>query len=224
MPQGFQISRVQHSNDPRETLDRPKSDGAHALKEDAKPWSSANASQASDDDALMRAVGQGARDAFAVLMERHLDRTLALATRITGNRNAAEDVAQEAFLRVWKSAGNWQPGRARFTTWLYRVTVNLCLDLRRRPAFAPLELIGDPPDLSEDAVSAIARRQRNALLEREIATLGDRQRTALALCYAGGLSNAEAAEVLEVSVGALEGLLVRARRKLRERLSGQLED
>jgi len=191
--------------------------------EDAKPWSGRTASQALDDDALMGAVGQGARDAFAVLMERHLDRTLALATRITGNRSVAEDVAQDAFLRVWKTAANWQPGRARFTTWLYRVTVNLCLDLRRRPAFAPLELIGDPPDLSEDAVSALARRQRAALLGREIAGLGDRQRAALALCYAGGMSNAEAAEVLEISVGALEGLLVRARRKLRERLSGKLE-
>ncbi len=191
--------------------------------EDAKPWSTETASQASDDDALMGAVGRGARDAFAVLMDRHLDRTLALATRITGNRSVAEEVAQEAFLRVWKSAARWEPGRARFTTWLYRVTVNLCLDLRRRPAFAPLELIGDPPDLSEDAVSAIERRQRAALLEREIASLGDRQRAALALCYSGGMSNAEAAEVLEISVGALEGLLVRARRKLRERLAGRLE-
>ena len=171
----------------------------------------------------MGAVGAGARDAFAVLMERHLDRTLALATRITGNRSAAEDIAQEAFLRVWKTAGGWQPGRARFTTWLYRVTVNLCLDLRRRPAFAALELVGDPPDPAEDAVAAIERRQRQMLLEQEVAALGDRQRAALALCYAGEMSNAEAAEVLEISVGALEALLVRARRRLRERLSGRLE-
>lgn len=170
----------------------------------------------------MDAVGRGARDAFAVLMERHLDRTLALATRITGNNSAAEDVAQEAFLRVWKTAAGWQQGRARFTTWLYRVTVNLCLDVRRRPAFANLELVGDPADPAEDAVAAIERRQRQALLEREIAALGERQRAALALCYAGGLSNAEAAEVLEISVGALEALLVRARRRLRERLSGRL--
>ena len=189
---------------------------------DAGQWSSRTASQAEDGEQLMGAVGQGARDAFAVLMERHLDRTLALATRITGNRSAAEDVAQEAFLRVWKSAPDWQPGRARFTTWLYRVTVNLCLDLRRRPAFAALELVGDPADPAEDAISAIERQQRQAMLDREIAGLGDRQRAALSLCYAGGLSNAEAAEVLEISVGALEALLVRARRQLRQRLAGRL--
>lgn len=155
-------------------------------------------------------------------MERHLDRTVALAARITGNRSTAEDVAQEAFLRVWKAASDWQPDRARFTTWLYRVTVNLCLDLRRRPAFAALELIGDPPDPAEDAVAAIESRQRQALLRREIGALGARQRAALALCYAAGLSNAEAAEVLEISLGALESLLVRARRQLRRRLSGRL--
>lgn len=189
---------------------------------DPGQWSSRTASQTQDDDALMGAVGRGARDPFAVLMERHLDRTLALATRITGNRSAAEDVAQEAFLRVWKTAADWQPGRARFTTWLYRVTVNLCLDFRRRPAFAALELVGDPTDPAEDAISAIERRQRQALLRREIAALGARQRAALALCYGSGLSNAEAAEVLEISVGALEALLVRARRRLRQRLSGRL--
>ncbi|NNG03652.1 MAG: RNA polymerase sigma factor [Inquilinus sp.] len=189
---------------------------------DAGQWSSGTASQAQDDDALMGAVGHGARDAFAVLMERHLDRTLALATRITGNRGLAEDVAQEAFLRVWRTATDWQPGRARFTTWLYRVTVNLCLDFRRRPVFAALESIEDPPDPEGDAISVIEARQRQALLRREIAALAGRQRAALALCYAGGLSNAEAAEVLEISVGALESLLVRARRRLRQRLSGRL--
>lgn len=198
-------------------------------------WPKRTDSRIATDEALIEAVGQGASrgipgsardgpgDAFAVLMDRHLDRTLALATRILGNRSTAEDVAQEAFLRVWKTAADWQPGRARFTTWLYRVTVNLCLDIRRRPAFAVLELVDDPPDPAEDAVSAIERRQRQDLLEREIAGLGDRQRAALALSYAGGLSNAEAAEVLEISVGALEGLLVRARRRLRERLAGRLE-
>ena len=82
---------------------------------------------------------------------------------------------------------------------------------------------GETPDPAEDAVSAIERRQRRELLIREIATLGARQRAALALSYAAGLSNAEAAEVLEISVGAVEALLVRARRKLRQRLSGRLE-
>lgn len=191
------------------------------------PGNDARGDDAMSDEALIEAVGHAtqdrARDAFAVLMDRHLDRTLALATRIVGNRSTAEDVAQEAFLRVWKTAGDWQPGRARFTTWLYRVTVNLCLDIRRRPVFAALELIDDPPDPSEDAVSTIERRQRQALLNREIADLGDRQRAALALSYAGGLSNAEAAEVMEISVGALESLLVRARRTLRQRLSERLE-
>ncbi len=186
-------------------------------------WPSRRDLQTPSDEALVVAVGNGERDAFAVLMDRHLDRTLALATRIVGNRSTAEDVAQETFLRVWKTAGEWQPGRARFTTWLYRVTVNLCLDIRRRPTFAALELIDDPPDPAEDAVSTIERRQRQMLLNQEIAVLGARQRAALALCYGAGLSNAEAAGVLEISIGALEGLLVRARRRLRERLSGRLE-
>ena len=100
----------------------------------------------SDPDAdLMRRVASGDAAAIQSLIGRKLPRVLALATRMLGDQVEAEDVAQELFLRVWRNASRWQSGKARFDTWIHRVTLNLCYDrLRRRketPANATLELI-----------------------------------------------------------------------------------
>ena len=97
------------------------------------------------DDALMARAGRGDRAAFAVLVRRHLARATAIAQQIAGNKADAEEVVQEAFLRCWQKAPDWQPAdspgsrgqagaeRAQFATWLYRVLTNLCLDRKRRP-------------------------------------------------------------------------------------------
>ncbi|MBM3599076.1 MAG: RNA polymerase sigma factor [Alphaproteobacteria bacterium] len=171
-----------------------------------------------DDDELMARIAEGDHTAYGVVVKRHVNRLIAVAQRILADRTEAEDVAQEALLRVWRHAAEWRPGAARISTWLYRVAVNLCLDRKRRPQAAPLEAAGDPVDPSPDAFAAIYRDEVTALVAKETAKLPDRQRAALALCYYEGMSNAEAAEILGVSIGALESLLVRARRTLAERL------
>src|SRR3954470_7353737 len=95
------------------------------------------------DEQLMARVADGDRGAFHRLAGRHLQRGLALARRLTGSGADAEEIVQEALLRVWVNAPRWRP-TAAFRTWFYRVVLNLCLNRRRRPGFAPLEHAGDP--------------------------------------------------------------------------------
>lgn len=173
-----------------------------------------------DDDALLASAGDGDQHAFRALVSRHVTRVLSLARRMTGNVAEAEDVAQEAFLRAWQKAPGWRVGEARFSTWLYRVVVNLCLDRRRRKPMAPLEAAGDPLDPAPSAELRLAEDQRGRIVAAALAALPDRQRAALVLSYYEGVSNAEAAEALGVSVSALESLLVRARKALRLQLEG----
>src|SRR5690606_41353157 len=98
------------------------------------------------DTGLVRLAGEGAAQACAALVDRHLPRILGMAARMLGNRAEAEDVAQEVFLRTWRHARDWKPGRARFSTWMYRVAMNLCHDRLRRRREVDLSEIGDPPD------------------------------------------------------------------------------
>jgi RNA polymerase sigma-70 factor (ECF subfamily) len=174
--------------------------------------------QSADDDALLMRAGTGDQRAFKVLVSRHLPRAISLARRMTGNATEAEDVAQEAFLRVWQKASAWRSGDARFSTWLYRVVVNLCLDRRRKKTMVPLEAAGDPSDPAPSVELKLVEDQRTRIVTEALATLPDRQRTALVLTYYEELSNIAAAEVLGVSVSALESLLVRARKALRAEL------
>lgn len=180
-----------------------------------------DAEDATDDDLIER-VAQGDRRAFSALMARHVDHVHALAHRMTGSRSDAEDVVQEAFARVWTKAAGWRRGGARFSTWLYRVALNLCVDLRRRGR----AMVADPEaaeavaDPAPSAETALAAAQRSARVAAAVAQLPERQRAAIVLTYTGGLSNAEAADTLQVSVKAFEALLVRARRDLRAALAG----
>jgi RNA polymerase sigma-70 factor, ECF subfamily len=137
----------------------------------------------------------------------------------------AEEIAQEAFLRVWTKAPNWRSAEgdfpaARFTTWLYRVVVNLGIDRKRRPAMNALEAAGDPVDPADSALRTLEKAQLSDRVAAAVAALPERQRTALTLCFYEGLSNREAADILALSPGAVESLLVRARRSLREALAG----
>ena len=181
------------------------------------------------DDALMRRAGNGDKAAFAILVRRHLARVTALAQRIVGNRSDAEEIVQEAFLRCWQKAPDWRAandraaqlpgGRAQFATWLYRVLVNLCLDRRRRPQPLGIEAAEEVADSAVDGFEETAQGETSRRVQAALAELPERQRAALALCYFEGLGNIQAAAVLQVSVGALESLLVRGRRALRVALS-----
>jgi RNA polymerase sigma-70 factor (ECF subfamily) len=176
------------------------------------------------DDALMRRAGSGDKTAFAVLLRRHLARARAVAQRIVGNRSDAEEIVQEAFLRCWQKAPEWRaandrPDRAQFGTWLYRVIVNLCLDRRRRPQPVELEVAGEIPHGGPDGFAETLRGETSRRVAAAMTALPERQRAAMALCYYEEMGNVEAAAVLEISIGALESLLVRARRTLRETLA-----
>ena len=171
-----------------------------------------------DDEELMVRVGRGDHVAYQTLVSRHLSRAIGLATRIAGNRGDGEELAQEAFLRVWTTAPRWRPEGAKFRTWFSRVLVNLCIDRKRRPGWSPLEAAGDPVDPSASAFETVSTGEDAGRIQAAMAELPERQRAALVLCYWGEQGNIEAAATLGVSVGALESLLVRARRTLREKL------
>ena len=176
------------------------------------------------DDGLLAQIADGDRRAFSQLMDRHVDRAFGLARRVLGSKSDAEDVVQDAFLKVWQKAGQWQPGRAQFSTWLYRVVVNRCLDLKRKPVNAALDNVAEQSDDRPDAYEDIVARGRQATIQAAVADLPERQRTAISLSYTVGMSNAQAAETMEISVKAFESLLVRAKRELRGRLAGDGEE
>lgn len=173
-----------------------------------------------DDDALLLcSVAAGDQIAFERLARRHLDRAYTVALRLTGSRPDAEDVVQEVFLRLWQRPDAWRPGQAQFSTWLHRVVVNRCLDIKRRPRMTALDGVAEPEDPRPGAEADLVAAQRQRALTDAVADLPERQRAAIALTYAAGLKNGEAAKALEISVKALEALLVRAKRDLREALA-----
>lgn len=177
------------------------------------------AARQDDDDDLMARIAAGDAGAFRRLMDRHVDAAYRLARQVTGSHAEAEDAVQSAFLKVWARAASWRPGGAKFSTWLWRVVLNQGIDTRRRPAAVPIDMVEEPADPRVDPVGVIADRQDRARLDRALAELPERQRSALALIYGAGASNAEAAEALGISIGALEQLLVRGRKALRERMT-----
>jgi RNA polymerase sigma-70 factor (ECF subfamily) len=175
------------------------------------------------DEELMAAIGRGDQRAFAGLVERHSRRAAALAARITLNRSDAEEVVQEAFMRVWVKAPNWRPqdqaGGAQFGTWFHRILVNLSIDRRRKPANEELEKAGEVADEAPSALDAVEGGETSKRVAAAVAELPERQRAALALCHFEGKTNIEAAAALGITVGAVESLLVRARRALKESLA-----
>ncbi len=179
-----------------------------------------NAGMKFDPDAeLVVRTGKGDRAAAQALMARHLPKLLALARRMLQDRAEAEDAVQEVFLRLWTHAARWQPGKAKFETWLYRVTMNQCLDrLRKRPT-AEMEAAAHVPDSAPGPDAALDGVELAAQVEAALAQLPERQRAAILLCHYQECGNIEAADILGLSVEALESLLARGRRMLRTKLA-----
>jgi RNA polymerase sigma-70 factor (ECF subfamily) len=175
------------------------------------------------DEELMRRIAGGAAAAFRTLARRCIPQAVGLARRILGTAADAEDVAQEAMLRVWTNAPRWRP-EARFRTWLYRVVVNLCLNRKRRAPFASLEAAGDPADPRPDTATLLEHDERDRAIAAAIARLPERQRAAIVLTFHEGLSNAEAAAVLGTTRSAVETLLARAKQSLRRQLGPSTDD
>lgn len=171
------------------------------------------------DEELLARVAAGDSAAVRALVARKLPRLLSLASRMLSDAPEAEDVAQEAFLRIWKQAPKWRPGGARFDTWLHRVALNLCYDrLRRRRerTYADLPDQRDEGPGPERGLEALDTGRRVGVA---LKALPDRQREAIVLCHYQELGNIEAAAVMGVSVEALESLLGRGRRTLRAALA-----
>jgi RNA polymerase sigma-70 factor (ECF subfamily) len=175
------------------------------------------------DEALLVRIADGDPAAVRALVGRKLPRILGLAQRMLGDPVEAEDVAQEAFIRVWRQAPKWRPGAARFDTWLHRVALNLCYDrLRRRR-----ELVTDsPPERPDEGPAPDRGLMAQDTSRRVTVALGrlpDRQREAIVLCHYQEMGNIEAAGVMGVTVEALESLLSRGRRSLRAALADLVE-
>lgn len=179
----------------------------------------ADGSALSEDARLLAAHAAGDPAAAARLIDRHAPRVLSLATRMLGDREEAEDVTQEAMLRLWQKAPDWQDGRGAVGTWLYRVALNLCHDRlrarKRRGGPQPaLDTIPEPASEEAGPEEALLLAERAASLQRALDRLPERQRAAFLLRHLEGLGNGEIATLLETSIEAVESLTARARRGL----------
>jgi RNA polymerase sigma-70 factor (ECF subfamily) len=177
-----------------------------------------------DDGALMVLFARGDPAATRLLTERLLPRAFRHAARVLGDRAEAEDLAQEAMLRLWKAAADWRTdGTAKPATWLHKVVANLAIDRLRRSGRS-VELGDD--DYADAAPGMETRLQdgdRMSALDRALATLPERQRQAVVLRHIEELSNPEIAEVLGLGVEAVESLTARGKRALKAALEGQKE-
>jgi len=173
------------------------------------------------DPELICWSAEGDRRAFDEIVTRHGTFALRLAARLIPDRAAAEDVVQEAMVRAWTQARRFDPQRAHFTTWLYRIVTNLCIDHRRRRRPEPMPEHFEPTDPAAGAQDMLEVDERDLAVAQALGDLPARQRAAVALVYDEGLSGAEAACVLGLSAKAVERLLARARAFLRDRLQSR---
>jgi RNA polymerase sigma-70 factor (ECF subfamily) len=171
-----------------------------------------------EDSELLDKLAAGDEVAFRMLVERHIDRAYAIALRIVGNAADAEDVVQDTMLKIWSHRGRWQHGRAKFSTWLYRVISNRCIDLRRKPRNENVETVPEVADGQPGAVEIIERNELNGMLELAMQRLPEQQRVAVIFSYHENMSNGEIAQVMDTTVAAVESLLKRGRQQLRQLL------
>ncbi|OHB75373.1 MAG: hypothetical protein A2Z34_06980 [Planctomycetes bacterium RBG_16_59_8] len=178
-----------------------------------------------NDLELMARFQRGDEEAFAELIRRHQQSILNLICRYIGDAAEAEDLAQEAFLKVYRARLSWQP-TARFSTWLHRIVVNMCLnEIRDRKRMT----VGTPPeeivagDEREGVVATELRRELQDAVKRAVASLPEHQRMAVLLVKYEGLSYDDASETMGVSVEAFKSLLFRARESLKQNLREYVE-
>lgn len=175
------------------------------------------------DEALLVLYANGDPSAARALTLRLTPRIFGFAVRMLGDRAEAEDVVQEAMLRLWRIAPQWRQGEAQVSTWLFRVTSNLCTDRLRRARPSGLD---DAPEVADGALSADARlmaADRVQALDAALAALPPRQRQAVVLRHLEGLANPEIAAVMDTGIEAVESLISRGKRSLAAMLSGRRE-
>lgn len=173
-----------------------------------------------DDHVLVRDVADGDQKAFNLLVNRHAAAVRALAVRFTGNDADADEIVQDVFFKVWSHARGFDPAKAGFSTWLYRIATNRCFDAlrrRKRRTWFGLDDVDDPPAPDPSAETTLSDRQNVAAVRADILELPERQRMALLLVVTDERTAQDVADTLGVSKGAAEQLIVRARQTLRER-------
>lgn len=176
------------------------------------------------DEALLVLYANGDSAAARALMMRLTPRVLGYATRLLNDRSEAEDVAQDAMLRLWKIAPEWRQGEAKVSTWLYQVVSNLCTDRLRKRRTVALDAVAEPEDGQAPVVEGMVEAERAAALKAGLATLPERQRQAVILRHLEGATNPEIAQVLEISVEAVESLTARGKRALTAALADRRKD
>jgi RNA polymerase sigma-70 factor (ECF subfamily) len=173
------------------------------------------------DEALLVLYANGDPGAARALTLRLTPRVLGFAARMLADRTEAEDVTQEAMLRLWHMAPDWRQGEARVATWLYRVASNLCLDRLRKSRSRGLDEVAEPEDSTPGVVARLIEADRMLALDKALAALPDRQRQAVVLRHIEGLSNPEIAAVMDIGVEAVESLVARGKKGLAALLSGR---
>lgn len=176
------------------------------------------------DDALLKRYAEGDAEAARVLVDRLAPRVYRLAQRLLQDTAEAEDVTQEAMLRLWQIAPDWQSGGAQPSTWLHRVTANLATDRLRRRRSVALDAIEEPDDPAPGVVEQMITSDRHRALDEAQALLPERQRVAVVLRHIEGLTNPDIAATMGIGVEAVESLTARGKRKLADLLSGRREE
>jgi len=173
------------------------------------------------DEELMLAVCNGDQSAYQTIVKKHLKPISHYAFRMLGSSRDTEDITQETFLRLWLNAAKWRPEKANLSTWLHRITHNLCIDFLRKHGRTETQADFDEA-LDEsgetEATSSVEAAAKSRILHDALQELPEGQRSALMLCHFQGFSNKEAAAIMDISVKALESALARARRTLRTKL------
>ncbi len=182
------------------------------------------AADAIGDDALLEQFAAGDAAAARVLTDRLGPRCFSVALRMLGNRAEAEDVTQDAMMRLWQMAPDWMPGQAKVSTWLYRVVLNLCVDLRRKKQPDRLAEGVDPEDDSASVVERMQDEARKDALQSALSHLPERQRQAVVLRHIEELPNPEIAGIMGISVEAVESLTARGKHALAGYLAGRRDE
>ena len=179
------------------------------------------------DDTLLVLYANGDHTASRLLTARLAPRVFGYALRLLADRAEAEDVAQEAMLRLWKVAPHWRPGEAQVSTWTYRVVTNLCTDLRRARMRRPAVNLDDAPEVAtgdRGVVAQMIAADRLAALQAALNRLPDRQRQAVVLRHIEGLTNPQIGQIMDIGIAAVESLTARGKRALAAILAGRKQD
>ena len=177
-------------------------------------------------ETLLTLFANGDRAAALALNARLTPVVMSHAYRLLGDRAEAEDVTQDAMMRLWKIAGDWRQGEAKVTTWLYRVVANLATDrLRRRKRSGPaLDDVPEPADDSPGPRERMIAQERQAALQYALNALPERERQAVVLRHIEEMGNPQIAAIMEISTEAVESLIARGKRALAAELAGQREE